>query len=123
MTIATMMTTAAAGTAPPAVEAAAIAKKNVRITKWSKSGSGLQKRKEAAPPASSDSDKDASEMEEDGPDSVSALSGDSAFYDVLKEAKLECFPTLDDVNPAIVEACNVRTGNYLCIKRSINDRF
>ena len=55
-------------------------------------------------------------------DSVSALSGDTIFYDVMNEAKLECFPTLEAVNP-IVEAYEARTGNYLRIKRSINKQF
>ena len=54
--------------------------------------------------------------------SVSALSGDTTFYDLMKEAKLQCFPTLEAVNP-IFEAYEVRTGNYLRIKRSINDKF
>ena len=55
-------------------------------------------------------------------DSVSAMTGDTSFYDVMREAELQCFPTLEAVNP-IVEAYEARTGNYLRIKRSINDKF
>ena len=55
-------------------------------------------------------------------DSVSALSGDTTFYDIMREAKLQCFPTMEAVTP-IVEAYQTRSGNYLRIKRSINDRF
>ena len=55
-------------------------------------------------------------------DSVSALSGDTAFYDLMREAKLQCFPTMEAMTP-IVEAYQTQTGNYLRIKRSINDRF
>ena len=55
-------------------------------------------------------------------DSVSAMTGDTTFYDVMREADLQCFPTLEAVNP-IVEAYEARTGNYLRIKRSINNKF
>ena len=65
---------------------------------------------------------DAAASKTENEDSVSALSGDTTFYDLMKEAKLQCFPTLEAVNP-IVEAYEVRTGNYLRIKRSINDKF
>jgi hypothetical protein len=61
----------------------------------------------------------ASKAEND--DSISALSGDTAFYDLIREAKLLCFPT-KAMNP-IVEAYQTWTGIYLRIKRSINDRF
>ncbi len=76
-----------------------------------------------------DTDKDDSNIEDttatpkaENDDSVSALSGDTAFYDVVKEAKLQCCPTMEAVN-SIVEGCQTRTGNYLRIKRSINNRF
>ena len=63
------------------------------------------------------------EVDVDAPDdSVSALSNDTMFYDVMHEANLECFPTLEAVNP-IVEAYESRTGNALWIIRSINDQF
>jgi hypothetical protein len=55
-------------------------------------------------------------------DSVSTMTGDTTFYDVMREAELQCFPTLEAVNP-VVEAYEARTGNYLRIKRSINDKF
>ena len=55
-------------------------------------------------------------------DSVSALSSDTMFYDVMNEANLERFPTLEAVNP-IVKAHESRTGNSLRIIRSINDQF
>ena len=38
----------------------------------------------------------ASKAEND--DSVSALLGDTAFFDLMREAKLQCFPTLEAVN-------------------------
>jgi hypothetical protein len=44
-------------------------------------------------------------------DSVSAMTGDTTFYNVRREAELQCFPTLEAVNP-IVEAYEARTGNY-----------
>jgi hypothetical protein len=55
-------------------------------------------------------------------DSVFAITGDTTFYEVMREAELQCFPTLEAVNP-VVEAYEARIGNYLRIKRSINDKF
>ena len=41
----------------------------------------------------------ASQAEND--DSVSAPSGDTAFYDLMRESKLQCFPSIEAMNPGI----------------------
>jgi hypothetical protein len=76
-----------------------------------------------------DTDNDDSNIEDtaatskaENDDSVSALSGDTAFYDLMRAAQLQCYPTMEAVN-SNVEAYQTRTGNYLRIKRSINNRF
>jgi Ulp1 protease family, C-terminal catalytic domain/SWIM zinc finger/Transposase, Mutator family len=55
-------------------------------------------------------------------DNVSALSTDTAFYDIMKERNLEYFCTLDDAK-AVVTAYELRTGNRLRVQRSMHDRF
>ena len=79
--------------------------------------------------ADTDTDNDDSNIEDtaaasktENDNSVSALSGDTAVYDLMREAKLQCFLAIEAMNP-IVEAYQTRTGNYLRIKRSVNDRF
>ena len=64
----------------------------------------------------------APQAEKMGSGSVSSLSGDTVIYDVMREANLTCFPSLEAVKP-IVEAYEARSGNYLRIKRSITDKF
>ena len=34
-------------------------------------------------------------------DTVSALSGDTTFYDIMRETKLQCFPTMEAVTPIV----------------------
>ncbi len=49
-------------------------------------------------------------------------SEDTLLYIIMKEANVECFPTLEDATP-IIEAYEVRSGNSFAIKRSLHDKF
>ena len=50
----------------------------------------------------------------DKPESLSGSLEDSLLYNIMKEANVECFPTLEDTTP-IIEAYEVRSGNSLAI--------
>ena len=64
----------------------------------------------------------APQAEKIGSDSVSSLSGDNVIFDVMREANLTCFPSLEAIKP-VVEAYEARTENYMRIKRSIIEKF
>ena len=54
--------------------------------------------------------------------SASGSSSDTLLYDILKEANVECFSTLEDAIP-FIEAYEVRSGNHLRVQRSLTDKF
>ena len=49
-------------------------------------------------------------------------SEDSMFLTIMKEQNVHCFATLGDVTP-IIEAYELRSGNRMAIKRSVNGKF
>jgi hypothetical protein len=53
---------------------------------------------------------------------LTAASSDTNFYKVMKDANVDSFAEMDQINP-IVEMYEQRTGNHLRIKRSINGKF
>ena len=54
--------------------------------------------------------------------SVPEKSLDHILYDILDEAKIDCFYTLEEVMP-FIEKYEVRSGNCLRVQRSISNRF
>ncbi len=55
----------------------------------------------------------------------SSLSGnleDTLLNRIMKEANVDCFPTVEDATP-IIEAYEVQSGNSLAIKQSLYDKF
>ncbi len=53
---------------------------------------------------------------------LTAASSATNFYKVMKDANVDSFAEMDQINP-IVEMYEQRTGNHLRIKRSINGKF
>ncbi len=53
---------------------------------------------------------------------ITAASSDTNFYKVMKDANVDSFAEMDQINP-IVEMYEQRTGNHLQIKHSINGKF
>lgn len=51
-----------------------------------------------------------------------AKSLDHILYDILDEAKLDCFSTLEEVLP-FIEKYGVTSGKRLRVQRSVSDRF
>jgi hypothetical protein len=49
-------------------------------------------------------------------------SQDYVLYDILDDANIDCFSTLEEMVP-FIEKYEVRSGNHLRVQRSISDRF
>ena len=47
---------------------------------------------------------------------------DNKLYEILKDAKVDCFSTLDEVMP-FIEKYEIRSGYRLRVQRSVSDRF
>ncbi len=54
--------------------------------------------------------------------SLATKSKDYVLYDILDDANIDCFSTLEDVVP-FIEKYEVRSGNRLRVQRSISNRF
>ena len=49
-------------------------------------------------------------------------SPDVLFYDIMRDAKVDCFATLEEVMP-LIETYEIRSGNHLRVQRSLRNQF